>query len=830
MALSGAAWRRPDDALLEVGGALAKRESVPPAQTIYVSIPLGSEGGAPPLTGIYWPPGFQPEAQVDVVLYLHGFKSGNASRSAIDTYWNRLRNPHHPLREALSATRKDVVLVAPTLGPQSQAGRLTERGGLDWYIGQVMAALASHGPHRERGLTPQLGSLILASHSGGGLRMRTLALGSDRAALRIRECWGFDCTYNVGDDTLWARWARSRQGARVFIYYLPNTPTARLAKSLAAQQAPNVFVAPSKAKNHSLVPITHWRERLEGALFLRAGGAAPGRMPISPTLPAPAAPSVPALPRSGERGPQCAPPANLTASERLALAVTTNFETGRPFGCVVSKTDGVSIGMLQWNLKAGTLQAMLKHFEAAGGRLDSFFGPEAAAVRQLINLAPAAAVAKATAENLFERWKGALSRLCSDPVYCGLQVRDIQSRLRQAEAAAQRLGLRTIRGLSMMFDIHVGDGYGSRGRKIGVFADRIRRAGAVGERDKLVVLANAAADLAGKKWGEERRARRLVIARGTSRYRMSLWNLDAKFPGLDQPWTGSALPAPVPAVPAPAPALPVPAPARPVAPTASAPSSQRCPEPSRQLVDRCLRPGTQQCPAIQNLICTKSVSGVPFEYPTKIQRDTATGISVVQARQQERTQRFVPAVQDALAQFIANCRRFRLPFEAILTAGSLYCRCMTGTNKPSNHSFGDAIDLVGVRWAPAGGPTSRLRETVVHNYTDPEQRKLLRRLNACLRLSFATVIDYHHPQHRDHFHCDMNRGRGRMPRGASTIVFVQEALSTVVGRILPQTGKLDDVTQRALAEFGGVPPSGLRDTTQLNSILDRLFTRVAAGS
>src|SRR5215217_5911591 len=51
----------------------------------------------------------------------------------------------------------------------------------------------------------------------------------------------------------------------------------------------------------------------------------------------------------------CSPP-DLPAPQRTAVAVTSYFETGTPFGCAVSRTDGISMGMLQWNLLAGTLQ------------------------------------------------------------------------------------------------------------------------------------------------------------------------------------------------------------------------------------------------------------------------------------------------------------------------------------------------------------------------------------------------------------------------------------------------------------------------------------------
>ena len=278
---------------------------------------------------------------------------------------------------------------------------------------------------------------------------------------------------------------------------------------------------------------------------------------------------------------------------------------------------------------------------------------------------------------------------------------------------------------------------------------------------------------------------------------------------------------------------PPPAPAAPLRPIPSAPSqpgaapARACPEPARRLEDRCLHPGTKTCPAIPDLVCLKAVDDVPFEYPEGFGRDPGTGLTVVTRRQSTRTQRFIPSVKDALSRFIADMRRVGMPMEAILTAGSLYCRCISRSDNFSNHSFGDAIDIVGVRWAAMGGPASRLRETIVHNFGDPEQRTLLRRINACLRLPFKIVIDYHRTDHQDHFHCDMNRGGERPARGATTLVFVQEALSLVLGRRIPSTGRLDAATQQGLREFSG-GTDVVTDGPQLQQTLNRLFTRLAA--
>jgi Uncharacterized protein conserved in bacteria (DUF2272)/Mannosyl-glycoprotein endo-beta-N-acetylglucosaminidase/Putative peptidoglycan binding domain len=285
----------PTPATPSAGSAprLVGRESVPAGTTLYVEIDLQIVDRlklvAQPITGIFIPDNYVPGAAADLILYLHGHKAEAIRRQAIDQYWNSQRFPYGALREGVNASERNVILVAPTLGSRSEAGRLVRSGGLDAYIAQVLAALHAYGPHQRTGAAPALGNLIFACHSGGGLPMRQLAGGRDRALAQLHECWGYDCTYNMGDDVFWEGWARARPNARVYIYYIPGSLTAPLAEGLRNRRVQNAIVLPSRDKRHNYVPITHWQERLQGAGFLaaRSGGA------VQPPrgLPTPAAPA-----------------------------------------------------------------------------------------------------------------------------------------------------------------------------------------------------------------------------------------------------------------------------------------------------------------------------------------------------------------------------------------------------------------------------------------------------------------------------------------------------------------------------------------------------------
>jgi hypothetical protein len=222
------------------------------------------------MTGIFLPAHYRTEPQVDLILYLHGHhKSPPAHRpdQTVARYWNRAVHSYFDFREGLNASGKNVILVAPTLGPRSEAGRLLRPGGLDWYLNAVLPAMRRYGPHKDSSQAPSVRNIILACHSGGGWPMRQLATLPSRNAAAIRECWGFDCLYNGGDEDAWAQWARTHPSSRLYIHY-GSGGTHGKSEVLRRMRVPNVFVEGKTSLAHNLVPKTHWLERLRGATFL----------------------------------------------------------------------------------------------------------------------------------------------------------------------------------------------------------------------------------------------------------------------------------------------------------------------------------------------------------------------------------------------------------------------------------------------------------------------------------------------------------------------------------------------------------------------------------
>jgi hypothetical protein len=234
------------------------------------------------------------------------------------------------------------------------------------------------------------------------------------------------------------------------------------------------------------------------------------------------------------------------------------------------------------------------------------------------------------------------------------------------------------------------------------------------------------------------------------------------------------------------------------------------------------------CPAIPDLMCIRSVEGVPFEYLTGTRSEQSLRAPVTISY----TAKVTPPIARSLSDWVHLMRSVRMPVDIIVSLGSHNCRCISNTDTLSNHSIGDALDIAGVRWGSPRPAGAALPSTLVHNWQNAAERRLLRRMDACLRLTFPAVLDYHDSHHRDHFHVDNNRGRGFRMRGPSFRRFVQECLGVALNRTIPITGQRDVATAAALREFGRLPASTAiwQDAATLLRIENDLFRSIAEGA
>ena len=283
------------------GTCTLKDKNQPPAYTLYCQIDLGigtseNAGGkkfkVEPGTGIFIPENYDPQQSVNLALYLHGHKGDfPGDDQSIEQYWSK--HDFFRFREELNRSGTNFILVAPTLGPLSQAGSLTKAGGFDSYLTKVIMALKQQGPHKDQNLLPRIGNIVLACHSGSGKNMLAIVSNRDSNTAKIKECWGFDCLYaGKRSDSpeerekkqthlamQWRDWANSHEDAHLYIYYLSSTSgTSEKLKALTFKHN-NVHVEysdaakdkqkkeKSKASAHFWVPIVHWIDRLKGVSF-----------------------------------------------------------------------------------------------------------------------------------------------------------------------------------------------------------------------------------------------------------------------------------------------------------------------------------------------------------------------------------------------------------------------------------------------------------------------------------------------------------------------------------------------------------------------------------
>jgi hypothetical protein len=244
---------------------LISRTPLVARETLYVNIDLVVPGVSP-FTGIFIPDGYHEPSQIDLIVWLMGHHNNDQypPNLTIGRYWQEYR--HFMFREFVLASHKNVVLVAPTLGPHSDSGKLIEQGGFAWYLDQILAALREYAGFASD--TP-LGDLIVACHSGGGAPMLKIATTPQKYLDNVKQYWGFDSLYGDGAPGAWSKWASGNGGKKLRIRY-GNGGTADHSRTLQTLvgNLSNVDVDGSESTSHNLVPTTYWNKFMRDAHFL----------------------------------------------------------------------------------------------------------------------------------------------------------------------------------------------------------------------------------------------------------------------------------------------------------------------------------------------------------------------------------------------------------------------------------------------------------------------------------------------------------------------------------------------------------------------------------
>jgi hypothetical protein len=262
------------------------------------------------------------------------------------------------------------------------------------------------------------------------------------------------------------------------------------------------------------------------------------------------------LPQDGLVGPQTwsalfpgqNPPTSPSLSDPLAkrcLSLTGTFETstGVP-DCYCGITgnfdgQGISFGVLQWNIGQGTLQPMLSDMVAQHNDvMQNIFHDNLTVITDMLaspsneQLEWATTIQDPNRHTVFEPWNGLFKALGRTPEYQAIQVAHAEKIHRNAIGMCAKYGLTTERGLALMFDICVQNGTISAATDAKIQADfAVIPAGdpLAAEVARLQSIANRRAEAANPKFVEDVRRRKLTIANGQGTVHSIFYDLEQQF-------------------------------------------------------------------------------------------------------------------------------------------------------------------------------------------------------------------------------------------------------------------------------------------------------------
>jgi hypothetical protein len=174
--------------------------ATPTYDLLFIDQRLGGVTPAGPHCAVICPRGLTPAGgELDMILYLHGWRS-TCGGAADHTMREMLRHDYFKsIPSTVGDSGKNVVLVAPTLGPKGEVGSDDEFLPAEpWQLLDAARARVQAGFRRT---TLKPGKVILAGHSGAGPRILALLNRRDAELSRVIAVWAIDSFY--GGTTRW---------------------------------------------------------------------------------------------------------------------------------------------------------------------------------------------------------------------------------------------------------------------------------------------------------------------------------------------------------------------------------------------------------------------------------------------------------------------------------------------------------------------------------------------------------------------------------------------------------------------------------------------------
>jgi hypothetical protein len=230
---------------------------------------------------------------------------------------------------------------------------------------------------------------------------------------------------------------------------------------------------------------------------------------------------------------------------RRIVNLTIAFEQGsvspvEHFGTVSGDFDGqgLSFGILQWNLKSGSLQQLLDAFRRRdNARFHLIMEPETKVVERLIDSSCAQALSLARRVMLDadgdvkEPWVARFRALGQEPIFQEVQIQHLLPQIQKAYSLADEFEFHSERAVALFFDILIQNGGIPAMVRIQYEQDVLDGERSLGrvldEVERMRLLANRQAEAVKPKWVDTVRARKLTIADGKGSVNGISYNLDA---------------------------------------------------------------------------------------------------------------------------------------------------------------------------------------------------------------------------------------------------------------------------------------------------------------
>ena len=227
------------------------------------------------------------------------------------------------------------------------------------------------------------------------------------------------------------------------------------------------------------------------------------------------------------------------------MALTGSFETDCSFpDCFAGLSgdfdgQGLSFGVLQWNLGQGSLQPLLQNLVATHSDVvESVFGQNYAEFNAML-VAPKskqlewARSVQNLKRSVNEPWRGHFKTLGRQQLFQDIQVQFATRLFNSATSLCKDFGLTSTRAAALMFDIKAQNGSISERIKSQITGDfgRINPvlSSEEAEVERLRIIANRRAAAAKASWVEDVRARKLTIANGQGTVHGNFYDLKQQY-------------------------------------------------------------------------------------------------------------------------------------------------------------------------------------------------------------------------------------------------------------------------------------------------------------